>query len=87
MRQLYVRRRAVQAPDAWPRQAGVSSRPRAAKMLGRSAKDWPIREGPAEWLRKWAQSVAERRHAAARRLTELSEDKLRKAMAFSGSAE
>ena len=58
-----------------------------AKMLGRSTKEWPLLGGAAEWLRKWAQGVAERRHAAARRQTELSEERLRKAMAFSGNAE
>jgi preprotein translocase subunit SecA len=58
----------------------------AARMLGAQAKEWPVRDGPAEWLRKWAQAQAERRHAAARRLTELSEDQLRKAMAFAGNA-
>jgi len=60
--------------------------PAAARMLGAQTKEWPLRNGPAEWLRKWAQGVAERRHAAGRRLTELSEEQLRKAMAFSGSA-
>jgi preprotein translocase subunit SecA len=55
------------------------------KMLARSAKEWPLLGGAAEWLRKWAQSVAERRHAATRRQTELGEEQLRKAMAFSGS--
>ena len=59
----------------------------AAKMLGGSAREWPLHGGLAEWLRKWAQSVAERRHAAMRRQTELSEEQLRKAMAFSGSAD
>ena len=43
--------------------------------------------GGAEWLRKWAQAVAERRLAAVRRQTELAEENLRKAMAFSGSAD
>jgi len=59
----------------------------AAKMLARSTKEWPLHGGPAEWLRKWAQGVAERRHAATRRQTELSEEQLRKSMAFSGGAE
>src|SRR5690606_33675709 len=45
--------------------------PGPAKLLGRSGKSWPLRDGSAEWLRKWAQRVAERRHAAARRMTEI----------------
>lgn len=53
----------------------------------RRVKRWPLRNGGAEWLRKWAQSVAERRHAAVRRQTELAEERLRKAMAFTGGAE
>ena len=53
----------------------------------RRVKRWPLRNGGAEWLRKWAQSVAERRHAAVRRQTELGEERLRKAMAFTGGAE
>ncbi|HEY6815524.1 MAG TPA: RNA helicase SecA [Croceibacterium sp.] len=57
-----------------------------AKVLGRQAKAWPVHDGPAEWLRKWAQGQAERRHAASRRLTELSEEQLRKSMAFTGNA-
>ena len=56
-------------------------------MLGGAAREWPLHGGAGEWLRKWAQGAAERRHAAARRQTELSEENLRKAMAFSGSAE
>jgi len=59
----------------------------AAKMLGGAGREWPLHGRQAEWLRKWAQGVAERRHAAARRLTELQEEQLRKAMAFSGAAE
>ena len=54
-------------------------------MLARSVKQWPVQDGPAEWLRKLAQAAAERRHAASRRQTELSEDKLRESMSFSGA--
>jgi preprotein translocase subunit SecA len=61
--------------------------PGPARMLGGSGREWPLHGGAGEWLRKWAQGVAERRHAAARRQTELSEENLRKAMAFSGAAE
>ena len=61
--------------------------PGPAKLLGRSCKEWPLQDGAAEWVRQWAQGAAERRHAAARRLTELSEETLRKTIAFSGSAE
>ena len=57
----------------------------AADMLGKSVKAWPLAGGPADWLRKWSQANAERRHAAIRRQTELSEDRLRDSMAFSGS--
>ncbi len=56
-----------------------------AAMLARSVKHWPVQDGPAEWLRKLAQAAAERRHAASRRQTELSEDKLRESMSFSGA--
>ncbi len=54
------------------------------KVLLASAKAWPIVDGPAEWLRRYAQLVADRRHAAARRQTELAEDRLRERLAFSG---
>ncbi|RIV87724.1 RNA helicase SecA [Aurantiacibacter zhengii] len=57
-----------------------------AKIVGRSAKVWPIENGPAEWLRQWAQGAAERKHASVRRQVEVSEDKLREQLAFSGSA-
>ena len=60
--------------------------PAAAKALGSTVKGWPVRDGPAEWLRRWAQTTAERRHAAVRRQTELGEDRLRQSMAFSGEA-
>ena len=67
--------------------SSLSSVCRRIAAWRRSAKQWPLHGGAAEWLRKWAQSVAERRHAAMRRQTELSEEQLRKAMAFSGSAD
>lgn len=57
-----------------------------ARMVGASVKQWPVCDGPAEWLRRWAQAAAERRHAATRRQTELSEERLRESMAFSGGA-
>lgn len=60
--------------------------PGGAKVL-RRVNRWPLHNGPAEWLRKWAQNVAEHRHAAMRRQTELSEERLRKTMAFTGGAE
>ncbi|WP_305097191.1 preprotein translocase subunit SecA [Croceibacterium aestuarii] len=56
----------------------------ATGMLARSSRQWPVRDGPAEWLRKWAQAQAERRHAAGRRQVELSEERLRESMSFSG---
>src|SRR3546814_7063811 len=58
--------------------------PRAAKALAASTKQWPVEGAAADLLRRWAQAAAERRHAAVRRQTELSEDRLQKAMAFSG---
>ena len=60
--------------------------PRAARALKASAKAWPIEGRPANLLRRWAQGAAERRHAASRRQTELSEERLQKTMAFSGTA-
>ncbi len=60
--------------------------PTAAKTLSSATKEWPVQDGPAEWLRRWAQANAERRHAAIRRQTELGEDRLREQMAFSGEA-
>jgi preprotein translocase subunit SecA len=56
------------------------------KVLLASAKTWPIVGGPAEGLRRYAQSSAERRHAAARRQTELGEQRLRERLAFSGES-
>ncbi len=58
--------------------------PRAANMLAGSAKSWPVTGRRADMLRRLAQSAAERRHAAVRRQTEVSEEKLQKTMAFSG---
>ena len=58
---------------------------RPAKILGSSARQYPVQDGPAEALRRWAQASAERRHAASRRQTELSEERLREQMAFSGA--
>src|SRR5690606_36464916 len=60
--------------------------PTAAKTLSSTTKEWPVQDGPAEWLLRWAQANAERRHAAIRRQTELGEDRLREQMAFSGEA-
>ena len=54
------------------------------KILLASIKAWPIVDGPADWLRRYAQFAAERRHAAARRQTELAEEQLRERLAFSG---
>lgn len=60
--------------------------PLPRKVLLASAKTWPIVGGPAEGLRRYAQSAAERRHAAARRQTELGEERLRDRLAFSGES-
>ncbi|MEO0463069.1 MAG: DEAD/DEAH box helicase [Pseudomonadota bacterium] len=57
-----------------------------AQMLGRSAAQWPIEDGMAERLRKRAQAVAERRHAAVRRQVELSEEKTAERTAFAGGS-
>lgn len=58
---------------------------RAAGALAASARSWPVTGRLADMLRRWAQMAAERRHAAVRRQTELSEEKLQKTMAFSGN--
>jgi preprotein translocase subunit SecA len=58
--------------------------PQLARFVGQSAKAWPVEEGRAETLRKWAQAAAERRHAAIRRQVELSEKSLAERAAFSG---
>ena len=60
--------------------------PQATKAIVASAKAWPIEGRTANMLRRWAQGAAERRHAAIRRQTELSEERLEKTMAFSGRA-
>lgn len=54
------------------------------KVLLNMVKAWPVEGGPADWLRQAAQAAAERRHAASRRQTELSEERLRRTIAFSG---
>ena len=58
--------------------------PGGTKLLQSMVKDWPLRDGPAEWLRKWAQANAERRHAGIRRQVELGEEQTKRALAFSG---
>lgn len=58
--------------------------PQAAKALAASTQQWPVEGRAANLLRRWAQMAAERRHAAIRRQTELSEERLQQAMAFSG---
>ncbi len=58
--------------------------PQATRAVRASAKSWPIEGRSASLLRRWAQAAAERRHAAIRRQTELSEEQLQKTMAFSG---
>lgn len=55
------------------------------RVLLASAKSWPVHGGPADWLRKAAQGAAERHHASVRRQTELHEERLKKALAFSGA--
>lgn len=58
---------------------------RAAAALASSVGEFPVLDGPAEWLRRWTQAVAERRHAATRRMTELSEERLSENLAFAGA--
>ncbi|MEJ7925654.1 DEAD/DEAH box helicase [Sphingobium sp. AN641] len=58
--------------------------PRAARIVGSSARNWPLFDGKANMLRRLAQRHAEKRHAADRRQTELAEERLRKTMAFGG---
>lgn len=60
---------------------------RAAATLASSAREFPVLDGPAEWLRKWAQGAADHRHAATRRMTELSEERLSESLAFAGRAD
>lgn len=55
------------------------------RVLLASVKTWPVNGGPADWLRKVAQGAAERHHASVRRQTELHEERLKKALAFSGA--
>src|SRR3546814_6702463 len=59
--------------------------PRAAKLVQSTAKAWPVEGRAADILRRLAQGAAERRHAAIRRQTELSAERLPQTMAFSGS--
>lgn len=59
--------------------------PRAASMAERAIGEWPASGLAADTLRYLAQRAAERRHAATRRQTELSEERLSKAMAFGGA--
>ena len=51
-------------------------------MAESAVTEWPTEGRTAGLLRRSAQAAAERRHAAIRRQTELSEERLRKAMAF-----
>src|SRR3546814_9360849 len=52
--------------------------PRAAKLVQSTAKAWPVEGRAADIPRRLAQGAAERRHAAIRRQTELSEERLQK---------
>ncbi|MBA4094607.1 MAG: hypothetical protein C0489_11035 [Candidatus Accumulibacter sp.] len=54
------------------------------KLMTAWIKEWPVRDGPAEWLRRRAQAQAERRHAAVRRQVELGEEQTRRTLAFTG---
>jgi len=61
--------------------------PRAAMLLARTTEKWPVRDGAAEWLRKFAQKAAERHHARQRRHVELGEERNRKVLSFAGGAD
>jgi len=61
--------------------------PRAAVLLARTTEKWPVRDGAAEWLRKFAQKAAERHHAGQRRHVELGEERNRKVLSFAGGAD
>lgn len=58
--------------------------PQLTKTMAASTTVWPVEGRSAKMLRRWAQAAAERRHAAARRQTELAEERLQQSMAFSG---
>lgn len=58
---------------------------RGVRMAGSAIQQWPAEGLSVEVLRKLAQRKAERRHAASRRQTELSEDRIRQALAFGGN--
>lgn len=58
----------------------------AARAVGASAAgQWPLTGGKVSLLRRLAQRAAARRHAASRRQTELSEERLTTQMAFAGT--
>ncbi|WBH15002.1 preprotein translocase subunit SecA [Sphingomonas radiodurans] len=59
--------------------------PQLAKTVASFSREWPVVGGAAKWLRRWAQSVAERRHAASRRQAELSEERLKESLALAGT--
>lgn len=61
--------------------AGVAARACAAAGRGQ----WPMTGRQPDLLRRIAQGIAERRHAASRRNTELSEERLTTSMAFAGA--
>jgi len=58
--------------------------PKARKLVLGMVREWPIAGGPADWLRRAAQSAAQGRHAASRRLTEVSEERMRQMTGFTG---
>jgi len=55
---------------------------RAVRLAQSAVTEWPTEGRMADLLRRTAQAAAERRHAAIRRQTELSEERLRKSLAF-----
>jgi preprotein translocase subunit SecA len=54
----------------------------ARKAFGGAQVSWPATGAKGDLLRKYAQAAAERRHSAARRQTELMEERLDQSMAF-----
>ena len=59
--------------------------PASLRALLAGARSWPVSGRGAELIRTAAQGAAERRHAGARRQTELMEQRLKTSMAFAGA--
>ncbi|MEP7221155.1 MAG: RNA helicase SecA [Novosphingobium sp.] len=58
--------------------------PMLTRLLVSRTSEWPVVDGAADWLRRASQLTSAKREAELRRQTELSEENLRKKLAFSG---